>query len=108
MSVDGDSRAAIGVTPLAEEPAPQCWPMEPLVLARHELWLRKWITYWHGEGEPHQADAYRCGGCGRLITWKLIRAGGVCICGAAEMRPTNLSLMEKLRFIFLPWTMRHE
>ncbi len=96
------------VKPLAEEPAPHCWPMEPLNVTPYQAPLRRWLVSWHGEGEPHQADAYRCSGCGRLITWKLIKSGGTCVCGAAEMRPTNLSLMEKLRFILLPFTLRHE
>ncbi len=90
--------------PLNEEPAPHCWPMEPLNASPLQQWVRQWFVYCHGEGEPHQADAYRCMGCRRLITWHMIRRGWRCPCGAGEMRVARLRWYEKLRLLVLPWT----
>ncbi len=63
--------------------------------------IRKWFVYWHGEGEKHQADLYRCITCGHLVTWTQIKKGWGC-CG--RIRPTNARFLEALRLLVLPWT----
>lgn len=64
----------------------------------------KHLDYWHGIGEAHQYRYYRCVGCRQLITHKRIHKGG-CGCGLSnEVRPAVLTLSDKARCLFLPWT----
>lgn len=69
--------------------------------------LKEWIDAQHGVGEEHQYQFYRCRGCGRLMNWKRIRAGG-CDCRRAfpprSIAPTRLSLVDKFCVLVLPWT----
>lgn len=63
--------------------------------------LRKLFVKWHGEGEGHQADLFRCEGCGGLVTWRMIREGRACC--ARRMRPTNPRFFEAIRLFIFPW-----
>lgn len=69
-----------------------------------EAWGRAWIRYWHGLGEPHQFEFYRCKGCRRVISWKRIRSGGCDCDGSRHLTPARLSAFEKARILVLPWT----
>ena len=63
---------------------------------------RRWISYWHGRGEAHQFDYYRCESCRGIVTHARIRDGG-CGCGAFRLRPARLRWHERLRLLYLPW-----
>lgn len=65
--------------------------------------LQEWLTWWHGDGEPHQALFYRCLLCRQIVTWKHIRSGG-CPCGASRLSPTNPRFGEAVRLLLFPWT----
>jgi len=64
--------------------------------------LRARFIRFHGEGEAHQADFYRCITCGRLMTWKRIRTRDVCCTG--RLCKTNPTWWETVRILALPWT----
>ena len=66
------------------------------------MMLREWFIRCHGEGEPHQADLYRCITCGRLITWKKIRTADLCCMG--RVCRTNPTWWETIRLLAFPWT----
>jgi hypothetical protein len=66
--------------------------------------LKRWLDYWHGIGEEHQYQFYRCEGCGRLVTHKKIKAGGCACLRSFKVRPAQLSLVEKARCLVMPWT----
>ena len=72
-------------------------------LTKIETWLRAWLAWWHGIGEAHQIQFFRCKECRRLVTWRRIRLGG-CLCGSAVIRPAVLLRREKARLLLLPWT----
>jgi hypothetical protein len=64
--------------------------------------LVQWMLYWHGRGEAHQQDYYRCRGCRKLVTWRHIRTGG-CACGTSnQVSPALLTRWEKVRLILFP------
>lgn len=67
-----------------------------------ESYCRKRFVRLHGEGEAHQADAYRCITCGRLVTWKKIRAADMCCQG--HVFPATPTWLETLRLLVLPRT----
>jgi len=65
----------------------------------------RWLAHWHGAGEPHQWQYYRCEGCHGLVTWRRIRQGG-CGCGLSNrIRPARLTFAEKARCLLLPWSL---
>jgi len=63
----------------------------------------RWLRWWHGEGEAHQYQFYRCHGCRALVTWHQIRAGGCPCHESSKISPTHLRLGAKARLLFLPW-----
>lgn len=63
--------------------------------------FRRLFVKWHGEGEPHQADLFRCESCKGLVTWNMIRAGNTCC--SSRLRPTNPRFFEKVRLFLFPW-----
>lgn len=68
--------------------------------------LARWLVLWHGEGEPHQAQFYRCQGCKGVVTHAMIRASGGCRCrlpGCGKVNPTALRLREKAGVLCAPW-----
>lgn len=67
-----------------------------------EQFLRRRFVALHGEGEWHQADVYHCQSCGRLRTWRHIRAADMCCQG--RVIPVNPTTWEKFRLLVLPWT----
>lgn len=74
-----------------------------LLLTVHPLG-RRWLAYWHGRGEAHQKEYYRCLACRRLVTWARIRRGG-CRCKESyKISPAMLTWAEKARLLWLPWT----
>lgn len=69
-----------------------------------ERLLGWWLVYWHGEGEPHQYQFYRCHGCRNIVTHRLIVTGG-CPCEeSSKISPAKLRLGEKARLLLMPWT----
>lgn len=68
--------------------------------------LNRWLTHWHGRGEPDQWAYYRCQGCKRLVSWKAIRKGG-CTCGESnKLMPTGPPSLSRWRIaalILFPW-----
>ena len=66
-----------------------------------EKWLHDWFVKWHGEGEAHQAQVYRCLSCGGLITWNKIRKAEMCCNG--RIGPTNPKWWEKVKLLAFPW-----
>jgi hypothetical protein len=65
--------------------------------------LRARFIRYHGEGEAHQADLYRCITCGRLMTWNRIRTRDVCCLG--RLTKTNPTWWETVRLLAFPWTL---
>lgn len=67
----------------------------------------QYLVRWHGRGDAHQHDYYRCHGCRRIVTWHAIRKGG-CTCGVSnKLSPARLRWHEKLRLLCLPfWCVR--
>ena len=72
------------------------------------LWIdpigRRWLAYWHGEGEAHQYQFYRCHGCRRMVTYHIIRSGGCRCFESAKVSPTKLSVVDKVRLLYVPWS----
>ena len=65
--------------------------------------IEKWLQYWHGVGEEHQHDYYRCHGCRRVVTWTAIKHGG-CDCGiSTKLSPARLRRREKVLLVLWPW-----
>lgn len=70
-----------------------------------ERLAHRWMSYWHGEGALHQYRYHRCKGCHSLVTWNAIRTGG-CSCDLAkELVPANLTAIEKVRILVMPWSL---
>lgn len=69
-----------------------------------ETSLHRWLVYWHGRGEAHQHDYYRCEGCHRIVSWKAIEKGG-CSCDLGnKLHEARLKWHEKVRLILCPWS----
>jgi hypothetical protein len=65
--------------------------------------LLAWLTRWHGRGEAHQFDYFRCHGCRRIVTHQAIRKGG-CPCDLSnKLSPARLRWWEKVRLVVAPW-----
>lgn len=65
--------------------------------------FRRWLEYWHGKGETHQYQFYRCLACRAIVTWKDINQGG-CKCGASRISPTYPRFGERMRLLLIPWS----
>jgi hypothetical protein len=63
-----------------------------------------WLAYWHGEGEAHQYQFYRCHACRRLVTYHIIRSGGCTCHESSKISPTKLGLLSKARLLYVPWS----
>jgi len=70
--------------------------------AKVEAWLRAWFEKHHGLGEAHQAEVYRCSSCGRLVTWKKIRAADLCCTG--RLIPSSPTFWQVIRLFVFPWS----
>ena len=70
-------------------------------MAFFETWLRRRFVARFGEGEPHQADFYRCYSCGRLRTWAHIRKPDLCCQG--RLIPVNPTRWETVKILLFPW-----
>lgn len=100
-------------TPLeAPPPVPRVWRRGWNVLAWPwrqgvEPCLDRWLVWWHGRGEAHQYQYYRCHGCRWLVSWHAIRKGG-CTCGVStRLSPARLTSWEMVRLVVLPfWGVR--
>jgi len=68
-----------------------------------DTWADNRFVKLHDKGADNQEWIYRCMGCHRLVTWKKINLGG-CGCGINKVYPTNPTLIETIRLLFLPWT----
>ena len=70
--------------------------------------LRRWVVWWHGEGDPDQLDVYRCKACHRLVSWVMIRQGG-CACGIrAKIEAFPIRWWHTARLVLLPWTVSYK
>ena len=69
-----------------------------------EVFGRPWLVWWHGEGEAHQYQFYRCHGCRAIVTHRHIRAGGCRCHESVKISPAKLRTGEKVRLLLLPWT----
>lgn len=63
-----------------------------------------WLVWWHGAGEPQQYQFYRCHLCRHLVTHRHIIVGGCACHESSKISPAKLSLVEKTRLLYLPWT----
>jgi len=64
----------------------------------------RWLRWWHGAGEPHQYQFYRCHACRAIVTWHQIRAGGCPCHESSKISPTHLRPTDRARLLLLPWT----
>ena len=68
--------------------------------------IQRWLTHWHGQGEPHQYRYYRCHGCHGIVTQKAIDKGG-CLCGLSKkVSPAPLRFRDKMGLLLIPWSYR--
>lgn len=68
-------------------------------------WSTRRIKKLYGEFDVEmQYPFYRCSDCYRVVTWKHITSGSGCFCGSGRMSPTNLSVWEEIRILFMPWS----
>ena len=71
-----------------------------------ELWVQRWLNYWHGQGEAWQYRYYRCHGCRQVVTQHAIELGG-CNCGLSKkVSPARLLFGDKVKLLCVPWTFR--
>lgn len=63
-----------------------------------------WLVWWHGAGEVHQYQFYRCHACRRLVTFHIIRSGGCACLESSKISPTKLGWLTKARILYAPWT----
>ena len=75
-----------------------------LALLLYEPIGGRWLVYWHGQGEAHQYQFYRCYVCRRVVTHRHIVTGGCPCQGSVKISPAKLSARDKARLIYLPWT----
>ena len=69
-----------------------------------ESLLKRWLESWHGSGEAHQGQYFRCHGCLRIVTWTAIRQGG-CTCKVSnKLSPAALTVRDKIRLLVAPWS----
>ena len=88
--------------------SPDLPPYSPVLLAsRLQRPIARWLDWWHGHGDWHQADYFRCHGCRALVTWKAIAHGGCDCKSSAKLSPVRMTRWIKCRLIFAPWTARH-
>mgnify|MGYP001573560647 CR=1 FL=1 len=66
-----------------------------------DTWLREIFVKRFGEGEPNQADFYRCQSCAKLRTWRDIRAANLCCQG--RLVPANPTAWETVKVFVFPW-----
>lgn len=64
--------------------------------------LRRWFIRCHGIGASNQDELYRCLGCRRIVTHRMIKGGG-CRCGYAKIAPTNATVTETIALLVTPW-----
>ena len=73
-------------------------------------WERPFVNYLerrHGKPDAdYQYQFYRCAGCTGLVTWNMIKRGGCNCFSSNQLRPTYPSMLERIRLLVLPWTVR--
>lgn len=79
------------------------YPRIPKIVMSFDTRMRERFVRLHGEGDPQQADLYRCLTCSRLVTWRKIRAGELCCMG--RLCKTNPTWLERIRLIAFPWSL---
>ena len=69
-------------------------------------WSYKRLKGLYGNEYP-QYPAYRCDTCASVITWRMIHSGAGCSkCGSIRCRPSNFTLFEEIRLLFMPWSFK--
>ena len=83
-------------------------PYHPRRMVEHrwERPVQAWLTWWHGYGAWHQADYFKCHGCGRVISWHRIRRGGCGCQRSNKLSPWLLPWYRKLLLICCPWVVK--
>ena len=66
----------------------------------------RYLIYWHEFGAIGQDFFYRCQKCSGLVTWRMINKGGCNCSGMTKIFPTNPKLLEWVRLLFMPWSVR--
>lgn len=64
----------------------------------------RWLVWWHGEGEAWQYQFYRCPACRHIVTHRHILVGGCACHETSKISPAKLTLLEKARLLYAPWT----
>ena len=64
---------------------------------------RRWLRAWHGTGDVHQYEFFRCQGCRRLVTFHHISTGGCACRESSKVSPAALRWGDKTRLLYLPW-----
>ncbi len=65
----------------------------------------RWLVWWHGEGQSWQYQFYRCPACRSIVTHRQILMGGCPCHESSKISPAKLTMTEKIRLLYLPWTM---
>jgi hypothetical protein len=79
-----------------------------LPIEQQRNWLERrieaYLARWHGRGDTHQYEYYRCLGCRRIVTWRQISRGG-CDCQLSnKLVPANVRWWELARMLVAPWS----
>ena len=58
------------------------------------------------KNEPHQHAVFRCSKCQRIVTRTMLLDGKGCVCGGLKVAPSNFTIFEEIRILFMPWSIR--
>ena len=71
-------------------------------------WSSRRIRKLYGEYDIEiQYPFYRCHVCHSVVNHKHLNEYGGCSCGGGRLSPTNLSVWEEIRVLFMPWSFRY-
>ena len=73
----------------------------------YERPLVRWRIWWHGFGQPHQADYYVCSGCGKLVSHSRIKKGGCGCQRSNKLQPVRMTAWVKFKILAFPFLVRH-
>jgi len=65
-------------------------------------WSNNRIKKLYGDFDDHQSAVYKCYKCNSVFSWKMIHGGKACDCGSRKLSPANLTIVEELKFLFIP------
>jgi len=71
-------------------------------------WSNRRIRKLYGEYDIEiQYPFYRCHVCHSVVNHKHLNEYAGCSCGGGRLSPTNLSVWEEIRVLFMPWSFRY-